>query len=170
MYVQRRYTASSELTEDRTFWCLHCDFKCPALSFGIGSASTTSGGFGYSEGATVAAVQAAQAAAQALAKQSFGLIPCPRCGKTDTTAVHRFRVGAAARAIFAGVVCGFVGYIVVDWSYPITHKIPNIAGVGMGFAAGVVLAILERVIALFTLRGRTKLFPEHAPSNDLTRL
>jgi hypothetical protein len=173
MHIERKYTASSQVGVDRTFWCLQCDFKCPALVLGVGSASTTSFGIGHDDGAALAAVTAAKTAAQEDAQQTFGLIPCPRCGATDATATRRFRVGGALRAVLAGLVCGFAGYIIAKEN--VGYMNPDAAalcavGVGVGFAVGVVLAILERTVALYSHRGRAKLFPDQAPSVDLTRL
>jgi hypothetical protein len=169
--IETRYEASTAVKADRTFWCMRCDFKCPALVRGTGSASLSVAGWGGPDdgSASIVAWQAKKAA-EANAHDAFDMIPCPKCGTTDPTAMGRFRVRAGLVAAFVGAIAAVVGYgvaIMVIWP-PSGATGPVGAAIGLAVGAGGV--ILERVLEISTLRSKVRLFPDEAPSNDLTRL
>lgn len=159
------HSASTQVQADRTFWCLECEYKCPALVVGVGSAAVSTSMLRDSDGAALDAADEAQHQAEQNAQKAFALTLCPRCGRCDRAALRSFALLSALLAAgggFAGLFLGLSRLLSAGES-------AQLVALGL-FALGAGFVALLRFFSLRALRRQVVLFPGEAVSEDPSKI
>jgi hypothetical protein len=118
------------------------------------------------EGAELAAVTEAAEAAEANAEQALLLTGCPRCGVVNPVARREHGIGTFFRATLAALGGAVVGLIVARTMSAHSVTAPVLLSGGVGAA----IAVFVRRRQCAALRDQVMLFPDRAPSDDLSMI
>jgi hypothetical protein len=111
MYVGRQHTVTATAKTVLPFRCVHCGHSARALVVGVGQGAGNSPYFLDEQGAKGRARSKAEEAAHENAELTVRLAECPKCGKTDGSALSSLKGKAAAGAIACIVLFPVFGLI-----------------------------------------------------------
>lgn len=166
MYIGKQFEASATVTADRTFFCLSCGFKCPAVVLGVGTGLASSHYMLMDESAALSAKNEAEELAEADAEQALLLVPCPRCRAVNALARKTYHTGTIGRALLAALVGGFLGQLGTVMANLRGTRVPMLVLAGL---SAVMVALVRRG-RLNVLCSQVTLFPDQAPSGDLSKI
>jgi hypothetical protein len=127
-----RHTASHSVTVRGKFSCSHCGHKQKARVTAQGTGVAKNVLFLDSEGTERSARTRAENDALNRAEAMLAIVPCPSCGRRDTTAALFF-LGSGAAVVVGLILAGFLAGAAF---------IGSARGVVLGVGAGLVLAAI----------------------------